>query len=134
VIGSLVQVIDKFGRENNMQNGYGQGDVWSSKTATEVGGLAGTMLNAPQPKSPPMGVSLQQLGQNIERLQQAIQLLQAKLEPVLYSEPPSPAGAQGVETRGMRASSNLGSSINSYADQIEAITDRVNGMVRRCEL
>ena len=124
-----------------MSNGYGQGDFQPDKlmTASEahsrgvpVLGAAGAM-NSPK-QTPAMDSSMRTLGQNIERLAQAIQVLSGKIEPVLYSEPPSPHTTAAVETRAPRASSNLGASINSYADQIESLTDRVNSLTRRCEL
>lgn len=118
-----------------MSNGYGR-DVQSDKFMTpkeinSLGGIGSTNV----PKSvPPMDVSLRALGQNIERLQVAIQSLHGKLDPVLYPEPPTPVATQAVEGRGPRASSALGSTINQFADQIENITDRVSQMIRRCEL
>lgn len=117
-----------------MQNGYGQ-DFGPKQMGVGdgSGAVAGAMLNAPK-SVPPMDVSMRNLGMNIERLAQAVQVLHGKLDPVLYPEPPSPNVNQAVETRGPRASSNLGNAVNGFADQIEAITDRVNSIIRRCEL
>lgn len=121
--------------------GYGLNDFRSDKLvpareAQALGGMNGGTSTAPMKQTPAMGVSIQQLGRNIEALAMALQNLQNKLEPVLYAEPPSQTstGMQGVEVRGPRASSTLGEKINSFSDQIETLGDLVNGMTRRCEL
>lgn len=119
-----------------MANGYGQVDG-PSKAASDIQERTLNQLGAMQAKSsPPMDVSMRGLGQSIERLAMVVQTLAGKLEPVMYPEPPSPTttGVQAVDTRGPRASSNLGSTVNSFADQIDGLTDRVNSMIRRCEL
>lgn len=121
-----------------MHNGYGQaggsGDLASDKlmTAREMERLGAA--NTPK-QIPAMDVAVRNLGMNIERLLQAVTNLQAKLEPVLYPEPPQPASTGGgIEARAPRASSGLGCSINNFADQIELLTERVNSTTRRCEL
>ena len=118
--------------------GYGPNDCGGGKLMTARGDtFSGAHLQPTQKATPAMGVSIQMLAQNIERLAMAVQNLQNKLEPVLYAEPPSQTtttGMRGVEARAPRASSSLGDKINSFADQIETIGDLVNGMTRRCEL
>lgn len=114
-------------------NGYGAESDLNSRVQERTESALGQTV----PKqAPPMDVSMRTLGQNIERLQQAVHVLQGKLEPVLYPEPPSPAtpAARANDASSRRASSGLGSSINNFSDQVEGIAERVSSLIRRCEL
>jgi len=114
-----------------MNNGYGQMAVGSGSPLQTFSG--DTMLSPQVAKTPPMNVSLGFLAENLERLTQALQLLQGKLEPVLYAEPPmNKTGA--VDAHAPRASSDLGAAINRHADHVTVLTELVNSMTRRCEL
>ncbi len=97
-------------------------------------GAAG-MQQTDTPKLPLIAVSMQHISAAIERLDHSVSNLANKLDPTLYAEPPSPAGLGGTSpATNRRACSQLGSGIDSAADQIESITDRVNALYRRCEL
>lgn len=100
---------------------------------TLTGAVAAQMTVKSIEPTPPMQSELQNMERSIERLDSILSRLAGRIEPVCHVEPPSPIGNAGAETRA-RANSGLGSQIGSYADQIDGLSARMDGLLRRCEL
>lgn len=115
-----------------MNNGY-ESDFTPEREKFS-GGLSGAMLTAKSVEpTPPMASEMRNLERSIKRLDQAISQLAGRIEPVCRVEPPTAVGNGGTEARA-RAASGLGSQVGSAADQIDGLTNRVTGLLQRCEL
>lgn len=109
-------------------------DVKGCKTA-EAGQLQKDN-NLVGTRQTPMLATVNRLREQMLDLERAVSILQEKITPVLYAEPPSiqQADRDNVPKAEMLASCDLGSSINAISTAIELVTARLNAMIRRCEL
>lgn len=84
--------------------------------------------------TPMMDVAMQGLARSIGRLESLVTQAETRFSAVVAPEPPSPAReANGVST-GRSSAASLGIAIEGGARQIEGIADRLQAMIRRCEL
>lgn len=110
-----------------MQNGY------ESDFVPEKFNGAGAMLAKTAEPTPPLASEMRNLERSIKRLDQVISQLAGRIEPVCRVEPPTALGNGAQEARA-RAASGLGSQVGIAADQIDGLTNRVTGLLQRCEL
>jgi hypothetical protein len=94
------------------------------------GGLAGAQ--AATRAVPAMEIALKTLAERIGRLEQTAANLEARFSSVLRPEPPA---AQELRKEGrQRATSQIGSAIETFSAQIDAVSDRLGSLLVRCEL
>jgi hypothetical protein len=113
-----------------MNNGY-QSDFVPETFSGSGSPVSGMIAKSVEP-TPPMQSEMRNLERSIKRLDQALSQLAGRVEPVCRVEPPSTLN--GAQEARPRAASGLGSQIGAASDQIEGLTQRVNGLLQRCEL
>lgn len=82
----------------------------------------------------PVQSEMRNLERAISRLDTMIAQLAGRVEPVCFAEGPSTLGLNTPGEVRARANSGLGGHIASCSDQVDGLSIRVSGLLKRCEL